>query len=33
MDIELHPEYEKNGWIYISYSSSNDNKKDLILQL
>ena len=27
MDIELHPQYEKNGWIYISYSSSNDNKK------
>ena len=27
MDIELHPEYDKNGWIYISYSSSNDNKK------
>ena len=27
MDIELHPEFENNGWIYISYSSSNDNKK------
>ena len=27
MDIELHPEYKNNGWIYISYSSSNDNKK------
>ena len=27
MDIELHPEYDENGWIYISYSSSNDNKK------
>lgn len=22
MDIVLHPEYEQNGWIYISYSSS-----------
>lgn len=21
MDIEIHPEYEKNGWIYITYSS------------
>ena len=21
MDIELHPDYENNGWIYISYSS------------
>ncbi len=21
MDIELHPDYEENGWIYISYSS------------
>lgn len=22
LDIELHPDYENNGWIYISYSSS-----------
>ena len=22
LDIKLHPEYEKNGWIYITYSSS-----------
>ena len=22
MDIELHPEYEENGWIYITYASS-----------
>lgn len=22
MDIELHPDYENNGWIYFSYSSS-----------
>jgi len=21
MDLELHPDYEKNGWIYISYAS------------
>ena len=27
MDIELHPDYKNNGWIYISYSSSNDSKK------
>ena len=26
LDIELHPNYEKNNWIYISYSSSNDDK-------
>ena len=25
LDIELHPEYKNNGWIYISYSSSNEN--------
>ena len=25
LDIELHPDYNKNKWIYISYSSSNDN--------
>ncbi|WP_343485876.1 PQQ-dependent sugar dehydrogenase [Allomuricauda sp. d1] len=22
MDVELHPDYDKNGWIYFSYSSS-----------
>ena len=22
MDVELHPQYEKNGWIYLSYASS-----------
>ena len=26
LDIELHPDYKNNGWIYISYSSSNENK-------
>jgi len=26
LDIELHPEYKNNGWIYISYSSSNESK-------
>lgn len=25
MDVELHPNYEKNGWIYFSYSSSEGN--------
>ncbi|WP_341216845.1 PQQ-dependent sugar dehydrogenase [uncultured Wocania sp.] len=25
MDIELHPNYKDNGWLYLSYSSSNDN--------
>ena len=24
MDIELHPNYKQNGWLYISYVSSND---------
>ena len=27
LDIELHPNYNENGWIYISYSSFNDEKK------
>tara|TARA_Y200000002_G_C22672849_1_gene660825 strand:- start:1441 stop:2529 length:1089 start_codon:yes stop_codon:yes gene_type:complete len=27
LDIELHPNYKENGWIYISYSSFNDEKK------
>ena len=26
LDIELHPNYNKNGWIYISYSSSNEKR-------
>lgn len=25
MDIELHPNYKNNGWLYLSYASSNDN--------
>ena len=28
MDIELHPNYNDNGWIYISYASSEDNNDD-----
>lgn len=27
LDIKLHPDYEKNGWIYISYSSPSTDKK------
>lgn len=27
MDIELHPNFKTNGWIYLSYASSNDNNK------
>jgi len=27
MDIELHPEYNKNGWIYFSYASSEGEGK------
>ena len=26
LDIELHPNYKDNGWIYITYASSNDDK-------
>lgn len=28
MDIELHPNYKKNGWIYLSYASSEDDDED-----
>lgn len=27
LDIELHPDYENNGWIYISYASSDGDEK------
>ena len=27
MDLELHPSYEENGWIYISYGSSSDGRQ------
>ncbi len=27
MDIELHPDYKKNGWIYFSYASSEGDSK------
>jgi len=27
LDIELHPDYEENGWIYISYSSEEGDEK------
>ena len=27
MDIELHPDYENNGWIYLSYASTEGNGK------
>ncbi|NJB72247.1 glucose/arabinose dehydrogenase [Saonia flava] len=27
LDLELHPEYENNGWIYISYSSPEGEEK------
>lgn len=27
LDLELHPDYEENGWIYLSYSSSKGGKK------
>lgn len=26
MDVELHPNYKKNGWIYFTYASRNGNK-------
>lgn len=28
LDIELHPNYEQNGWIYISYASSEGSEID-----
>lgn len=28
MDIALDPDYDKNGWIYLSYSHSDDDPKD-----
>ena len=27
MDLELHPDYSENGWIYISYASSEGDDK------
>ncbi|GAA4106271.1 PQQ-dependent sugar dehydrogenase [Aquimarina addita] len=27
LDIELHPKYEENGWIYITYSSTEGSEK------
>jgi aldose sugar dehydrogenase len=30
LDIALHPDYEKNGWIYISYSALNTESKKRI---
>ena len=27
LDLELHPNYAKNGWIYISYASEEGNEK------
>ncbi|SNZ00410.1 PQQ-dependent sugar dehydrogenase [Flagellimonas pacifica] len=27
LDIELHPDYNNNGWLYISYSSNDDGGK------
>ncbi|MBA4746349.1 MAG: PQQ-dependent sugar dehydrogenase [Muricauda sp.] len=27
MDIELHPDYDNNGWIYFSYASTEGNEK------
>ncbi|MCK4561572.1 MAG: PQQ-dependent sugar dehydrogenase, partial [Flavobacteriaceae bacterium] len=28
LDIELHPNYAQNGWIYFSYSSNLENKSE-----
>ena len=27
LDLELHPDYEKNGWLYIAYSGFGENSK------
>ncbi|MEZ4780655.1 MAG: PQQ-dependent sugar dehydrogenase [Flavobacteriaceae bacterium] len=32
MDIELHPNYKDNGWVYISYASAEGEVKAPILQ-
>lgn len=29
MDLQLHPNYKKNGWIYIAYSYANKEDKEL----
>ncbi|WP_430814740.1 PQQ-dependent sugar dehydrogenase [Carboxylicivirga sp. RSCT41] len=29
LDLELHPRYEENGWIYIAYSSPDDDNKGI----
>lgn len=29
LDLKLDPNYEKNGWIYFSYSSPNEKNKDI----
>ena len=28
LDLELHPDYEKNGWIYMSYSAEDDSNEN-----
>ena len=28
LDLELHPDYEKNGWIYMSYSAEDENNEN-----
>ena len=28
LDLELHPNYETNGWIYVAYSGYGDNEKE-----
>jgi glucose/arabinose dehydrogenase len=27
MDIQLHPDYAKNGWIYLTYAKPDGNKE------
>ncbi|MBK3517070.1 PQQ-dependent sugar dehydrogenase [Carboxylicivirga marina] len=29
LDLELHPNYQQNGWIYLAYSSPNENNKNI----
>lgn len=28
LDVAVHPDYESNGWVYLSYASSNGRKND-----
>lgn len=33
MDISLHPDFQKNGFVYIAYAYNNDGKRDKVVRL